>query len=168
MRILQRDGAAGLTTNGVAALAGVSIGTLYQYFPNKEAILDALADREMVAMSERVMAVMQDASIATPQDRVAAVVRAVASAYDRRRGAHRLVMAHSISRGGGSGRLAPLLARLRAHLSAQRAAGAITAPLAPADAFVLTHAFAGVLRSMARRTMRRLKRSSNSPSPASS
>ena len=34
-RILERDGIDGLTTNHVAEMAGVSIGSLYQYFPNK-------------------------------------------------------------------------------------------------------------------------------------
>lgn len=37
--ILERGGLENLTTNHVAEVAGVSIGTLYQYFPSKEAIL---------------------------------------------------------------------------------------------------------------------------------
>lgn len=41
-RILQRNGIAAVTTNAVAELAGVSIGSLYQYFPGKEAILAEL------------------------------------------------------------------------------------------------------------------------------
>jgi AcrR family transcriptional regulator len=41
-RILIRDGYAGLTTNAVAELAGVSVGSLYQYFPNKGALVSAL------------------------------------------------------------------------------------------------------------------------------
>ena len=40
--ILERDGLAKLNTNAVAALAGVSIGSLYQYFPGKDALLAAL------------------------------------------------------------------------------------------------------------------------------
>ncbi len=146
MRILEKDGMEGLTTNAVAALAGVSIGTLYQYFPDKAALLSALADREFALMSARVVAAMQDPGIASPYDRVAALVRAVAASYDRRREAHRLVMAHSLSR--GSNRLAPLLGRIRAHLSTERTSGAFTAALSGADAFVLSHAFAGVLRGM--------------------
>lgn len=149
IRQLEKNGIEGLNTNAIAAGAGVSIGTLYQFFPNKAAILDALADREMAEMSARVLAVMQDGTIATTRERVAAVVRTVTASYGERHSAHRLVMAHSLARGGGN-RLAPLLLGLREHLMRERAAGPITAPLAPAQAFVLTHAFNGVLRAMIR------------------
>ncbi len=42
-RILDRGSRA--TTNGIARLAGVSIGSLYEYFPNKQAIVEALLQR---------------------------------------------------------------------------------------------------------------------------
>jgi len=45
-QILERNGPAGFNTNAVAERAGVSIGTLYQYFPDKAAILMAAAERE--------------------------------------------------------------------------------------------------------------------------
>ncbi|WP_346912039.1 TetR/AcrR family transcriptional regulator [uncultured Roseibium sp.] len=44
-RILETDGLGGLTTNRVAVTAGVSVGSLYQYFPSKEAILAELIRR---------------------------------------------------------------------------------------------------------------------------
>lgn len=44
-QILDREGEAGLTTNKVAAAAGFSIGTLYQYFPSKEMLVRAMAAR---------------------------------------------------------------------------------------------------------------------------
>ncbi|MBR9837311.1 MAG: TetR/AcrR family transcriptional regulator [Rhodobacteraceae bacterium] len=44
-QILERDGMAGLNTNAVAERAGVSVGTLYQYFPGKEAIAAELVRR---------------------------------------------------------------------------------------------------------------------------
>jgi len=48
--ILIRQGYAKLTTNAVAELAGVSIGSLYQYFPNKKALLVALYQRHCKKM----------------------------------------------------------------------------------------------------------------------
>jgi AcrR family transcriptional regulator len=44
-QILDREGEAGLSTNKVAAAAGFSIGTLYQYFPSKEVLLRAMATK---------------------------------------------------------------------------------------------------------------------------
>jgi AcrR family transcriptional regulator len=43
--ILVHDGMARLSTNRVAERAGVSIGSLYQYFPSKDALILALAER---------------------------------------------------------------------------------------------------------------------------
>ena len=44
-QILQSLGLESLTTNKVAQKAGISIGSLYQYFPNKESIISALLER---------------------------------------------------------------------------------------------------------------------------
>jgi AcrR family transcriptional regulator len=55
-RVLIKHGYDGLTTNAVAVAAGVSIGSLYQYFPNKEALVAGLIARhgdEMHASVEK-------------------------------------------------------------------------------------------------------------------
>jgi AcrR family transcriptional regulator len=52
-RILIRDGYANLTTNAVAALAGVSVGSLYQYFPNKDALVSALVEQHVSGELQR-------------------------------------------------------------------------------------------------------------------
>src|ERR1700722_13701556 len=44
-RILETQGLEAYSTNAVAARAGVSIGSLYQYFPSKDAITRALISR---------------------------------------------------------------------------------------------------------------------------
>jgi len=44
-QILDKEGEGGLSTNRVAAAAGFSIGTLYQYFPSKEVLVQAMATR---------------------------------------------------------------------------------------------------------------------------
>ncbi len=46
-RILAEGGPRALTTNRVARRAGVSVGSLYQYFPNKLSIVRALLEREL-------------------------------------------------------------------------------------------------------------------------
>lgn len=52
IQVLLADGLARLTTTRVAERAGVSVGTLYQYFPNKHALLFAILLRHFEAMAE--------------------------------------------------------------------------------------------------------------------
>jgi AcrR family transcriptional regulator len=47
IRLLKRGGVSAITTNSIAETAGVSIGSLYQYFPNKQAIFIALHERHI-------------------------------------------------------------------------------------------------------------------------
>jgi AcrR family transcriptional regulator len=49
-RILEEEGFLGYTTNAVARRAGVSVGSLYQYFPGRDAITRALILRETSAL----------------------------------------------------------------------------------------------------------------------
>lgn len=59
-RVLVSEGYESCTTNRVAAAAGASIGSLYQYFPNKEALVVAVMERHLeqlkVALAERLVA----------------------------------------------------------------------------------------------------------------
>src|SRR5215469_5138465 len=51
-RVLVKDGYDRASTNKIAAVAGVSIGSLYQYFPGKEALVAAVIDRHKNEMME--------------------------------------------------------------------------------------------------------------------
>jgi AcrR family transcriptional regulator len=53
-RILVKDGYDKASTNKIALAAGVSIGSLYQYFPSKEALVAAVVDRHMTQMLDLV------------------------------------------------------------------------------------------------------------------
>jgi AcrR family transcriptional regulator len=56
-RILEDEGPAALNTNRIAERAGVSIGTLYQYYPDKETILVALIRRERRLLLDQLCAI---------------------------------------------------------------------------------------------------------------
>lgn len=46
-RVLLERGYGGATTNRIAEVAGVSVGTLYEYFANKEEVFEAVIQREI-------------------------------------------------------------------------------------------------------------------------
>jgi AcrR family transcriptional regulator len=153
MRLMDENGMALLNTNAVAQRAGVSIGTLYQYFPNKDAILDALAEQEMAELSARVLAALQDDTAACAQQRISRIVSAVATSYGERRRVHRLVLEHSLTHaapGEGGQRVGRLIETVIALLTT-RTLPATGHPLDQADAFVLANAFLGVMRAMVSR-----------------
>jgi AcrR family transcriptional regulator len=56
-RILVRDGFEKASTNRIADMVGVSVGSLYQYFPSKEALVAAVIDRH----NEEIMAIVRTA-----------------------------------------------------------------------------------------------------------
>jgi AcrR family transcriptional regulator len=49
-RVLAKSGWAKFNTNEVARIAGVSIGSLYQYFPNKLALAEAIRQQHLAAI----------------------------------------------------------------------------------------------------------------------
>jgi AcrR family transcriptional regulator len=75
IRVLSREGAQRFTTARVAEAAGVSVGSLYQYFPNKEAILFRLQTDEWQRTGELLHSILTDSTRA-PLDRLRATVRA--------------------------------------------------------------------------------------------
>jgi len=98
-RILVREGFDKASTNRIAEKAGVSIGSLYQYFPSKEALVAAVIDRHNQDVMRVVRAALADVA-AQPVE--AAVRRLVAVAIQAHRIDPRLhrVLAEQIPRTG--------------------------------------------------------------------
>jgi AcrR family transcriptional regulator len=74
-RVLEEDGPAGFNTNRVAERAGISVGSLYQYYPNKAALLFRLHELETVDTLATISSLLKDDAM-TPRNRVFAAVRA--------------------------------------------------------------------------------------------
>jgi AcrR family transcriptional regulator len=58
--VLLRDGYDAFSTNRIAAEAGISPGSFYQYFPNKDAIIDEVIRRYGDDLAEQVAAALGD------------------------------------------------------------------------------------------------------------
>ncbi|HEY2510866.1 MAG TPA: TetR/AcrR family transcriptional regulator [Polyangiaceae bacterium] len=83
-RVLVKDGYDRASTNRIAASAGVSVGSLYQYFPSKEALVAALVDRHS---NELLQFLQERAGAYTPEAPLRTVVREVV---------HAMVEAHRV------------------------------------------------------------------------
>ena len=80
-RVLTREGYDRASTNRIAATAGVSVGSLYQYFPNKEALVAALVarhNREMLQLLRDALREVASLDLATA---VRELVRASVDAH---------------------------------------------------------------------------------------
>jgi AcrR family transcriptional regulator len=58
-QVFEARGYAAGTTNRIAQRAGVSIGSLYEYFPNKDAIVVALAERELERERQEILELLE-------------------------------------------------------------------------------------------------------------
>ncbi len=80
-RIILRDGIDALSTHRIAAEAGVPIGTVYQFFADKQGVVDALA-RSYIEGSEQVMSRLLSAASGTHwSDLVSTVIDAFVARY---------------------------------------------------------------------------------------
>jgi len=92
IRILDREGPDAATTTRIAEVAGISIGTLYQYFSHRDAILDALQDREFERAMELMERVLGAAGAEGPARDVAReVIRGLLALYAEAPALHRVL-----------------------------------------------------------------------------
>jgi len=90
-RILVDEGYEKATTNHVAEVAGVSIGSLYQYFPNKEALVGELLERHESRMLDQLAGMMTELAGAPIDEAVRTYVRAMLELHRQTPKLHRVL-----------------------------------------------------------------------------
>lgn len=76
VQVLSSDGLMRLTTTRVARRAGVSVGTLYQYFPNKQALLFAVMEQHLAILADVIEEACDEVRGTTLETIAEAVVKA--------------------------------------------------------------------------------------------
>jgi AcrR family transcriptional regulator len=95
-QILSRDGLEQLTTNRVAERAGVSIGSLYQYFPDKEALVAEIRRRYEDTFRERLIALARELDGLPLDQAIARCVHTLVAIHREDPGLHNAVSAAGI------------------------------------------------------------------------
>lgn len=146
IRILNKQGLEGLTTNRIAEVAGISIGTLYQYFSNKQEILVALGQREIEATVAKISELFFQPN-AEP-DKLRLLVRAFLSAFDGRHQVRKILLDIALTQQGILG-LDQSVSKVTKFVSSPMAAQFFenASLLTEMDVFVLSSAVTGVIRS---------------------
>lgn len=106
------------TTNQIAAHAGVPIGSLYQFFPNKEALFHAVAERYRAEANAALGAALTPESAALPPDALAERLLGTMVAF----GAAHISFTRIVLQAGANDRLATAAAGILDDASAQLAA----------------------------------------------
>jgi AcrR family transcriptional regulator len=106
-RVLVERGFDGLTTNEVAEAAGVSIGSLYQYYPNKEALVAALIEQHVEQMNAAILSELTRVAQLPMAEAVRAVIELTIRAHSIEPELHR-VLTEQVPRVGRMARLREL------------------------------------------------------------
>ncbi|HEX2671719.1 MAG TPA: TetR/AcrR family transcriptional regulator [Polyangiaceae bacterium] len=97
VQVLERQGSDAATTSRIAEVAGVSVGTLYQYFANREAILDALQDREFERATEMMSRVLSRGAYQTDREVARAVIEGLLELHSAAPTLHRVLVVAGLS-----------------------------------------------------------------------
>jgi AcrR family transcriptional regulator len=148
IQVLLSHGAERLTTTRVAERAGVSVGTLYQYYPNKQSLLFAVLEHHMNNLATRVEAACESACYKPLAEMIKEMVEAFVDAKMERADVSAALYRVAADVGGPA-----LIKRISQRSRKAIAATLQTAPDAksPPDKFaidIMLAAMAGAMRSL--------------------
>ncbi len=139
-QVLDSDGKAKFTTSRIAQRAGVSIGTLYQYFDDREAILLEMSQRYSDALRERITNILLESP---EKSSVRAIIRAVMQGVDGSPETQ-LVLSNAVFETNGGAEVSRQHFTFMNSLSAREEFGFA---LGPEASFILTHTVVYLLRA---------------------
>jgi AcrR family transcriptional regulator len=91
-RVFEERGTAAATTDAIAERAGVSIGSLYQYFPNKESLLAVLSSCHLLAAQGALVPALAQLDAGAPAEiAIPALVHAMIESHTHRPRLHRML-----------------------------------------------------------------------------
>jgi AcrR family transcriptional regulator len=151
-RVFVEDGLEAATTNRIAREAGVSVGSLYQYFPSKQAVLVELHRREIERGNDLILNKLSDSSQPDIRKRVEGLIHAMIAYYAADPEFHCLLIQHTAYTG------LDMQVQATENHAAEIVRGLLRAQGfqgdADAAAFVLVHAVQGVTLARAMREPR--------------
>ncbi len=145
-RILSRQPLAKVTTNKIAELAGVGIGSLYDYFPDKRAIVSSLIDRRVDGVVTRFREILASAPEQSLEEKIEAVARFLESEFLERKDFLREIFFLAPEQGKMEGIYRARIetaALLSTHLQER----GFTPRLADQKSFLLLHGILGITES---------------------
>ncbi len=103
LKLLETEGLDRFTTNRLAEISGYSVGTIYQYFEDKRAVLAALGEREteraLAALRSGLAAQSRSLATADAEERIRAALRVALGAFGGRLKARRLLVQAALRSG---------------------------------------------------------------------
>ena len=91
IRVLEQGGWDALTTSRGAEVAGVSDGTVYQYFAHREAIVEALQGRELARATQMLESILKGPTLESDRQVARAVVEGLFALYRAAPALHRVL-----------------------------------------------------------------------------
>jgi AcrR family transcriptional regulator len=149
-RVLERDGYAALTTNRIAEVAGVGIGTLYEFFPNREAVVVALAEQRLAQLAGEVQAGLAEAGALEPPAALERLLQRIVRAVAADRALYRALLGEArFLRERPETRRAIAGFFELGRLATARAGGRVALPDPPAGAWLIGRMLAHVVLEIA-------------------
>jgi AcrR family transcriptional regulator len=148
-QILEREGEEEATTARIAERAGVSIGTLYQYFEDRDAVLAAVIRRDRETVSAEIARRIAEGDPKTAEALVRSIIAALLAVMRPRRRRRRLILLGAAMRMQSSEDIAATIDRVGALIAsvAARYPKEVARPLTPVRTYTLTRAVMGALRA---------------------